>query len=243
MSNRYYRHSRISESKFRQILRCFVEDKTAVETASKTNLDRKSVNKIFLKIRRRIIEESMKKRPKLPFSNFKTKNPFFIADSEADCKRYSAKYEPRILVVVFLKGRIRADIVYTESKETIEEIARNLRHLQNEKIHHCGYAHFNINSPAEDNLRFFVCPEEVPRYNSANWLSYFLWRIKKSKGILRDKFILHLRETEWRTNKIAANENLKPELEDEELFNLISKDLYDELLEIFRKDPLEKLLI
>ena len=56
--NRYYKHSRITEAKFRQILRCFALDLTATETAELTGISVRSVNSIFLKIRKRITATS-----------------------------------------------------------------------------------------------------------------------------------------------------------------------------------------
>jgi transposase len=54
--NKYYRSAKISEAKFRQILRCFGEDLTASSTARLTGVSVRSVNSIFLKIRRRLAE-------------------------------------------------------------------------------------------------------------------------------------------------------------------------------------------
>jgi transposase-like protein len=67
----------------------------------------------------------------------------------------------------------------------------------------------------------------------------FLRRIKKFRGISPEKIILHLRETEWRLNKISTNLKFRQAPRDEiKLFNKVSKDLYDELLEILRNNPL-----
>src|SRR5262245_29628506 len=61
--NRYYRRSRISERKFRQILRYFALDLTAEKTAELTGVTRKSVNLIFQKIRLRLLEECARRSP------------------------------------------------------------------------------------------------------------------------------------------------------------------------------------
>ena len=52
--NRYYRRSRISEKKFRQLLRCFAMDLTATVTATLTGISVRSINSIYLKLRSRI---------------------------------------------------------------------------------------------------------------------------------------------------------------------------------------------
>jgi len=54
---RYYRRSRIPESKFCELAEYFAQDISATEAAKLTGLTRKSVTSIFLKLRRRIAEE------------------------------------------------------------------------------------------------------------------------------------------------------------------------------------------
>jgi hypothetical protein len=54
--NRYFSFSKISEAKFRHLVRCFADDLTATETARRTGLSIRSVNTIFLRIRKRLAE-------------------------------------------------------------------------------------------------------------------------------------------------------------------------------------------
>ncbi len=49
--NRYYRCSKISERKMRQIIRYFAHDLTASKTAELTALTRRSATVLFVKIR------------------------------------------------------------------------------------------------------------------------------------------------------------------------------------------------
>lgn len=52
--NRYYSRSKISEAKFRQIIRFFAMDFTATDTAQLANISVRSINSIFIKIRKKI---------------------------------------------------------------------------------------------------------------------------------------------------------------------------------------------
>ena len=52
--NRYYKHSRISETRFRQILRYFASDMTATDAAKLSGISVRSINSIFLKKNHRI---------------------------------------------------------------------------------------------------------------------------------------------------------------------------------------------
>lgn len=61
--NPFYRRSRISAKKFRQLLRLFALDLTATDTAQLTSLTRKTVTTIFLKIRERIAQECERESP------------------------------------------------------------------------------------------------------------------------------------------------------------------------------------
>ena len=55
--NRYYKSAKISEAKFRYLLRLFALDLTASDTARLTGLSVRSVNAIYLRLRRRMQTE------------------------------------------------------------------------------------------------------------------------------------------------------------------------------------------
>ena len=61
--NPFYRRSRISTEKFRQLVRYFAMDMTATDTAELTKLTRKTVNQIYLKTRRRLAEQCERESP------------------------------------------------------------------------------------------------------------------------------------------------------------------------------------
>ncbi|MDR7655665.1 IS1595 family transposase, partial [Acinetobacter junii] len=52
--NRYYSRSRITETKFRQIIRFFAMDLTASDTAKLTNISVRSINTIYIRLRKKI---------------------------------------------------------------------------------------------------------------------------------------------------------------------------------------------
>jgi hypothetical protein len=53
--NRYYSCSRITEAKFRQIIRFFAMDFTASDTAKLTNISVRSINTIYIKLRKKLL--------------------------------------------------------------------------------------------------------------------------------------------------------------------------------------------
>lgn len=66
--NRYYRRSRISERKFREIIKYFALDLTANRTAQLIGLTHKSVNQIYLKIRLRSAQDCQRNSAFSPLS-------------------------------------------------------------------------------------------------------------------------------------------------------------------------------
>jgi hypothetical protein len=63
LKNRYQKYSKISEQKFRDILKYYALDFTASDTARLTAISVRSVNTIFLKLRKRIAQECGKQTP------------------------------------------------------------------------------------------------------------------------------------------------------------------------------------
>jgi transposase-like protein len=54
VKNQYYKNSKLSEEKFLALLKSFVEDKSASDTARQIGISVRSVNDIYLKIRNRL---------------------------------------------------------------------------------------------------------------------------------------------------------------------------------------------
>ncbi len=56
MNNKYYKRSKITEAKFRQIVKYFAMNFTATDTAHLTRLSRRSVTDIFGRLREKILQ-------------------------------------------------------------------------------------------------------------------------------------------------------------------------------------------
>jgi len=63
VKNKYYVRSRISEKVFRGLIRAFAMDLTATDAAELTGLSVRSVNPIYLKLRRRIAQHCQAQSP------------------------------------------------------------------------------------------------------------------------------------------------------------------------------------
>ena len=63
LKNKYQKFSKITEPQFRQILRLFALDLTASDTAKLTGIGVRSINSLYLKLRRRLADEREQQTP------------------------------------------------------------------------------------------------------------------------------------------------------------------------------------
>ena len=63
MENKYIRRSHLTEAKFRQIVKCFSVDLAATQTAEKTGVNRKTIDRLYSLIRARIAEYNEETSP------------------------------------------------------------------------------------------------------------------------------------------------------------------------------------
>ena len=222
--NCYYQRSRISEYKFRLLIRYFALDLSASDVAELTGLTHKTVNTIFLKIRRRMAEDCERQ------------SPFSGGEVEADESYFGARRvrgkrgrgaSGKTIVFGLLK---RDDKVYTEvvpdcKKATLQAIIRG-RVAPEAVIHSDGWRgydglvdvghakHFRVNHGTNEFARGTQHVNGIESF----W-SFAKRRLQKFNGVPARTFNLHLKECEWR-------------------FNYRSKNLYQELLKLLRKHPL-----
>jgi transposase len=221
--NRYFRFAKISEARFRHLLRCFALDMTATQTAQMTGLSLRGTNQIFLRLREKLAQECEKNSP-------------FSGDLEADESYFGPRRVRgrrgrgaggKTIVFGLLK---RDDQVYTEivpnaSKATLQAIIRGKASL--ESVVHTdrwrGYdglvdlgfdRHLRVNHGDNE---FALGPNHINGIES--FWSYAKHRLVKFHGMRKSTFHLHLKETEFR-------------------FNQRKNNLYKVLLSILRRDPL-----
>ncbi|HQO52612.1 MAG TPA: IS1595 family transposase [Ottowia sp.] len=221
--NRYYRRTKISEAKFRQLLRLFALDLTASDAARLCGLSVRSTNDIYQRIRLRLAQHCAARSP-------------FAGELEADESYFGPRRVrgkrgrgagSKTIVFGLLK---RDDCVYTEivpdaSKATLQAIIRG-KVDPNSIIHTDGWRgydglvdiglakHFRVN---HGNNEFVRGANHVNGIES--FWSFAKHRLAQFHGIRKDKFALHLKETEFR-------------------FNHRHQDLYKALLQLLRQNPL-----
>jgi transposase-like protein len=222
--NPFYRRSRISAKKFRQLLRLFALDLTATDAAQLTGLTRKTVTTIFLKIRERIAEECERASP-LSTGEIEVDESYFGARRVRGKRGRGASGKTIVFGLLKRDGRVYTEIVPDCKKATLQAIIRG-RVAPEAVINSDGWRgydglvdvgyskHFRVNHGKSEFVRGTHHVNGIESF----W-SYAKHRLQQFHGIAREKFYWHLKECEYR-------------------FNLRKNNVYAELLKLLRKYPL-----
>jgi len=208
--NRYYRRSKISERKFRQIVRYFAMDFTASDVAQLTGLTRKTVTVIFLKIRERIAAECERASP---YSDCEVEvDESYFGARRVRGKRGRGASGKTIVFGIFKRnGCVYTEVVADCRKRTLQAVIRG-RVALDTVIHSdgwrgydglvdVGYAkHFRVDHGRD---QFVRGPHHVNGIES--FWSYAKRRLQKFNGVPGRTFYLHLKECEFRFNNRTRN--------------------------------------
>ncbi|HNY66260.1 MAG TPA: IS1595 family transposase [Deltaproteobacteria bacterium] len=218
--NKYFYHSHISEKKFREIIRYFAMDLEASKIAELTGVSRNSVNKILKALRMRLVDCCVGESP---FNKKGDEVDHFQGIRELHLKTMNdSGGKIPVFGVVNHRGKIYTQILPDFPRKTFQAAIR-------------GNAPLDSITPAQgftsyDSLVDLGYKKQY-RLNNGNTLKKTqincvdnFWgstkmRLQKFRGMSKNTFFLHLKETEFR-------------------FNHRNEDLYSLLLEMLRKEPL-----
>jgi transposase len=208
--NRYYRRSKISERKFRQIARYFAMDFTASDVAQLSGLTRKTVTLIFLRIRQRIAAECERASP---YSDCEVEvDESFLGARRVRGKRGRGASGKTIVFGIFKRnGCVYTEVVPDCRKRTLQAVIRGRVALDTvvhsdvwrgyDGLVDVGYAkHFRVD---HGHNQFVRGPHHVNGIES--FWSYAKRRLQKFNGVPARTFYLHLKECEYRFNNKANN--------------------------------------
>lgn len=215
MKNRYCIRSRLSEHRFRQLLQCFCDDFDTLLTARNIDISREHVTKYFGAIRVRIVELSKLEG--------KFSGEVEVDESYFGAKRIRGKRgrgaRGKIPVVGVLKrgGKVYTKVVKNCSKEQILPILKG-KILEESTVFTDGWKSYHgLIYQGFQHYRIYHSKDEFARgKNHINGIESF-WsfckrRMAKQNGVRKDKFLLHLKESEFRWNH--RNDMYKVLLED-----------------------------
>ena len=226
--NRYFIRSRISERKFREIIRLFVADLTAVQIAFITKTNRNTVNNILRKIREKIakiceqgsyfnsgeieMDESYfgprRVRGLKGRGAYKKTIVFGIKKRKGKVYTQIIKNCSKTEILPLIKRKInKSSILFTDGFRTYDSLV-DLGYKKHYRVHH-------------GNNEFAKNEGEIK--NHINGIENF-WgiakiRLSKFRGLDKKNFYLHLKECEFR-------------------FNHRQDNLYMILLKILKNNPL-----
>lgn len=223
VKNRYYKFSKISEVKFRQIVRLFALDLTACDTARLTGVSVRSVNTIYLKLRSRLVLLCQEANP--ASGTFEVDESYFGARRVPGKRGRGAGNKTIVFGLFKREGKVYTEIVPDASRAALMAVIRGRVSLDS-VIHSdswraydglvgMGYAkHFRVRHGDNE---FAVGANHINGIES--FWSYAKHRLLKFKGVPRCTFYLHLKETEFR-------------------FNHRHHDLYKLLLKLLKNNPI-----
>ena len=222
--NKYINRTKISEVKFRQLIKLFVLDLNATQTAKLTGLNRNTVNRLYSAIRCRIAEYSEQSSPMR--GEIEVDESFFGAKRSPGKRGRGASNKTIVFGLFKRNGKVYTEIVPDCSAKTLQSIIRGKVSVDS-VIHSDGWRGYNglVDVGFEKHYRVDHGKDEFSKGNGnhINGIESF-WgfaknRLAKFNGISKTEFYFHLKECEFR-------------------FNHRGIDLYKFLLNMFRDIPL-----
>ena len=209
IKNRYQKFSKISEPKFRQIIRYFALDLTASDTARLTGISVRSINNLYLKLRVRLAQLA---EHNAPLSGIVEMDESYFGAQRIRGKRGRGAGGKTIVFGILKRGEtVYTEIVPNAAKATLLKVIRG--HLDVQSIINTdGWRAYDglVDVGYEKHFRVHHGNNEFARGNQhingiESFWSYAKGRLAKFKGVAKHTFYLHLKETEFRFNHRHKN--------------------------------------
>ena len=221
MKNKYLERSKVSEAKYRRVLRLFCRDLSAVQIAELSGLERKTVNRLLMDLRVRIAGHCEAASPLS--GEVEIDESYFGPRRVRGKKRRGAGKKIVVFGAVKRSGKVCTQIVPNASRAALKQVIQE-RIDPDSTVYSDGWRsydalidwgykkHYRINHSAN---------EFAVGHNHINGIESF-WGVAKvrlaaRRGLRAEYFNLHLKECEFR-------------------HNMRRKDMYKELLKILREE-------
>ena len=228
MKNKYFVRSRISEAKFREIIKLFATDLTALQISTLTKIHRNSINTILQKLRQRI-SEFCEKESVFEKGEIEMDESYFGARRVRGLRGRGARGKTIVFGLKKREGKVYTQIIKNCSKNEILPLIR-AKISKNSTVYTDGFKTYDslVDMGYKKHYRVHHGKNEFSKKdgkvkNHINGIENF-WglakvRLSKFRGMNKKTFYLHLKECEFR-------------------FNHRNEDLYRLLLSIVRLKPL-----
>ena len=226
MKNKYIVRSRISQKKFREILKYFTEDIEATKIANLTGISRISINKILKNIR--ILMASECEKISKFSGEIEIDESYFGAKRVRGKRGRGAANKTPVFGMLKRDGKVYTQIVKNCSASELIPILSQYSELDSSTIYsdcwkaydglvdYAALAHYRVKHSKNE---FANGKNHINGIE--NFWGYAKHRLAKFKGIKKENFLLHLKECEFRYNTKTTQENL-----------------YQKLLKLIRENPL-----
>ena len=224
--NKYVKSAKLSERKFREILKLFCADVSASKIAELTNVNRNTVNRYLKLFRIRIAEICENSSP---FSGeVEMDESYFGAHRVRGKRGRGAKGKTIVFGLLKRGGKVYTQIVPDVSRKTLMQVIEG-KVDKNATMYTDGFRsydglvdwgykhHYRVNHGENEFVNFDDSSNHINGIES--FWGYAKNRLVKFQGIKKDDFYLHLKECEYR-------------------FNMRDQNMYKCLLKEFRKRPL-----
>ena len=227
MKNKYIVRSRISQKKFREILKYFTEDIEATKIANLTGISRISINKILKNIR--ILMASECEKISKFSGEIEIDESYFGAKRVRGKRGRGAANKTPLFGMLKRDGKVYTQIVKNCSASELIPILSQYSELDSSTIYsdcwkaydglvdYAALAHYRVKHSKNE---FANGKNHINGIE--NFWGYAKHRLAKFKGIKKENFLLHLKECEFRYNTKTTQENL-----------------YQKLLKLIRENPLK----
>ena len=224
MRNKYMKRSRISEAKFRQVIRLFSLDIEAKKTAVLTGLNRNTINAIYHKIRSGLAQDCQRASP-LGKGEIEVDESYFGARRVRGKRGRGAKGKIPVFGMLKREGKVYTQIINNCSIAQIIPIIDQMADKES-TLYSDGFKTYDglVDFGYKTHYRIKHSHNEFAKgRNHINGIENF-WglckvRLTRFRGIHKHTFYLHLKECEFR-------------------FNNKDQNLYIRLLKLLRKQPL-----
>ena len=222
MKNKYCNRSRISEAKFREIIKYFSLDLEAKKISILTGVSEQTLTKYFYKIREKIAEFCA---DEAKFSGVVEIDESYFGPKRVRGKRGRGSGK-KVIVFGLLKrnGKVYTQIVKNVSRAELMPIIKG-KVLEGSTVNSDGWRSYDsLILNGYKHHRVYHSKNEFARGKShINGIENF-WgvakvRLSKFRGIHKSRFYLHLKECEFR-------------------FNYRNQNIYAIILKMLRKSPL-----
>ena len=210
MHNKYLHRSRVSEAKFREIIKLFSVDLDATQISKLGSLSRNSIIKILLALRVRIAELCEFEKP---FQGEVEVDESFFGARRKKGKRGRGAYRKAIVFGIYKRnGKVYTEIVPNCSRATLQAITQGKVDVGS-TIHSDKWRGYNglVDLGYRKHYRLDHGNNEFVKGKShingiEGFWGYAKTRLTKFKGMNKNTFYFHLKETEFIYN--YRNENL-----------------------------------